>query len=43
MLPFTVMAKAFVLLSMNRPFWQVSRDVLVMAVRGDVGGVNAAV
>ena len=36
-LPFAVIAKAFAELSMNWLLWQVSREVFVMLVSGDVG------
>jgi len=39
-LPFTVIAKAFVELSMNWLLWQVSSEVFVMLVSGVVGTVN---
>ena len=39
-LPLTVIANAFVELSMNVLDWQVSSDVPDMAVRGAVGGVK---
>jgi hypothetical protein len=39
-LPFVVMAKAFVELSMNWLFWQVSSEVFVIAVSGVVGTVK---
>jgi hypothetical protein len=42
-LPFTVIVNALVELSMNVVDWQVNKLVLVMAVSGVVGGVNAAV
>jgi hypothetical protein len=37
--PLRVMANALALLSMKRLLWQVSREVLVIAVRGAVGGM----
>ena len=37
------MVKLLVLLSMKRLDWQVRMEVLVIAVSGAVGGVNAAV
>ena len=39
-LPFAVIAKAFVELSMNWLLWQVSSEVFVIAVRGVVGTVK---
>jgi hypothetical protein len=42
-LPATVIANAFVLLSIKAKFWHVRSEVLVMAVSGLVGGVKAAV
>jgi hypothetical protein len=41
--PVTVTAYALVLLSTNLLDWQVRREVFVIAVRGAVGGVKAAV
>ena len=41
--PLRVMAKALVLLSMKRLLWQVSNEVLVMAVSGVVLGVKLEV
>jgi hypothetical protein len=42
-LPFTVRANALAELSTKRLDWQVRSEVPEMAVRGAVGGVNAAV
>jgi hypothetical protein len=42
-LPLTVIAKAFVELSMNWLLWQVSREVFAIAVSGVVGTVKFAV
>ena len=41
--PVLVIVNAFVLLSMNVVFWQVSSWVLVIAVSGAVGGEKLAV